>query len=100
MKKIMLGKLADPDGYLDALAPVYNAIFNASAGINDLRNYVISSLMVKQIWQAKDMLHRSKMDKRYYCYTCEPFVYQVEDTDSISDIMSIRDCYVYNSAMA
>lgn len=94
MKQIKLSEVFEPDAYIEALLKVQTALLVAAERSNDLRQYAISSLMVKQIPQAKDMLLRSRGDKKYYCYGCEPFVYYVEDSDTIVDIMSFRDEYV------
>lgn len=100
MKIIKLLLLDDPDGYLSQLLPLHKALLKASERTNNLRQYAISSLMVKQIFQAKDMLVRSRSERYYYCYRDDPFVYSVEDTDKISDIFELRDSYVHNVPMA
>lgn len=100
MKQIRLLALADPDTYLEELLPLHEALLAAAERTNNLRQFVISSLMTKQILQAKDMLRRSRRDKRYYCYRYPPYVYSVEDSDSVTEILTIRDCYVYNSPCA
>lgn len=99
MKQIKLSEVFEPDAYLEAVLKVQKALLVAAERSNDLRQYAISSLMVKQLSQAKDMLLRSRGDKRNYCYRCEPFVYYVEDSDTVSDIMNFRDNYSYNPAM-
>lgn len=100
MKQIRLLALDTPDAYLDELLPLHEALLLVAERTNNLRQFVISSLMTKQIAQAKDMLRRSRGDKRYYCYLDDPFIYFVEDTDTITEIMGVRDRYVYNVACA
>lgn len=100
MKELQLSRLSNPEGYLKELLPVYEALLIAAEKSNDLRQYVISSLMVKQLAQAKDMMLRSRGDPRCYCYNIKPFVYVVEDSDTVKDIMWFRDRYIYNPAMA
>ena len=99
MKIIKLLLLVDPDGYLSQLLPLHEALLKASDRTNNLRQYVISSLMVKQIFQAKDMLARTRSGI-YYCYRDDPFVYSAEDSDTITEIFELRDSYVYNVPMA
>lgn len=106
MLKIELLKLESPKEYLESIEKVYLALYKKSQDVNDLRNFIKSSLMIKQILQAKDMLERheivSKSQKKhnYYYYNCPPFVYLVEDKDNIEEILFVRDQYVYNAAFA
>ena len=100
MKIIKLLLLDDPDGYLSQLLPLHKALLKAAERTNDLRQYAISSLMVKQLFVVKDMLARSRNKTSYYCYRDDPFMYSVEDSDKISVIFELRDSYVHNVPMA
>lgn len=98
MKMIQLLKLDDPEGYLYAMKHIHTKLLTFAMNTNDLRQYAISSLMLMQIGTSMDMLERSRRGKQYYCYSCDPFIYWIEDSDTIVDIMYYRDQYVYNSA--
>ena len=102
MKTIFLSELTDPIEIVAALEHTYQAMLKSAERENDLRNYLIASLMIKTLEQAKDMYRRATElkngHKEYYCYNIAPSFSYVEESDSIDVIIKHRFAYVYNSA--
>lgn len=106
MKDVLLLQLADPDGYLEQIEMVYRRLRVVAERSNDLRSYLIADLMLVSIergqWMMRDYHHRevARPSKKYYNWLYDPYVFQVEDSDTVEQILKKRFSFVYNGPVA
>lgn len=99
MKKIFISEIQQSREFLQEIVLVYTVMKEKSQLANDLRGYMVADTMLKTLEQMVHMMEL-KSSRRHYYYVDQPYFYYIEDSDTISDMMTIRDSYIHHPAFA